>query len=556
MRFGSICSGIEAASVAWHDHDWEAAWLAEVDVAASAVLAHRLGATAPVFPLDPDQPGLPTKEQKSRLAAIKAARKIEWGDRLTNWGDFTRIPELIRQGKAEAPDVLCGGTPCQSYSIAGRREGLEDSRGQLTLKFVELADAIDEQRARRGEPPCVVFWENVPGVLSSKDNAFGCFLADLAGEDLPLEPPGKRWENSGVVLGPKRAIAWTVKDAQYFGLAQRRARVFVVASAREGFDPASVLFEFDGVRRDSAPSRETWQDVAGTLASRADGCGERHFQPCEVHREDGRGRDAASGRGRTERPAGVITMAHGQGGAEISFDRCPTLTCNHEAPIAAYDESLLCFSCKDYGGDATFELAPTMRAMNRSASHANAGGQLAVVVHGTQDPCTSENLAFALGRNNGGENAVCVSGDVTHTLTAEGFDASEDGTGRGQPIVACNFQASQSGVRLSETAGTIDANYGPRRHNGVLEGDMAVRRLMPVECERLQGFDDDWTLVPVGKKLAADGPRYKQLGNSWAVPCVRWIGGRIDQHLAELDGRIVEAHPVEVDAMILWLIAP
>ena len=438
---------------------------------------------------------------------------------------------------------------CQSYSIAGRREGLEDSRGQLTLKFVELADAIDTKRAERGEPPCIVFWENVPGVLSSKDNAFGCFLADLAGEDLPLEPPGGRWSNAGVVLGPKRAIAWIVKDAQYFGVAQRRARVFVVASAREGFDPAAVLFEFDGLRRDSAPSREAWQDVAGTLASRTDGGG---FPGTD---------EACSGYVQpVERPRSadlsVIAMAHGQGGAEISVDRCPTLTCNHEAPIAAYSVALrgreggataelgddvagtlrasgggdkphvLAFSCKDYGADATLDLAPTMRAMGHDGSHANAGGQL----------------------------AVCVTGDITHTLTAEGFDASEDGTGREQPIVPCNFQSSQSGVRLNETVGTLDANYGPRRHNGVLTADMAVRRLMPVECERLQGFDDNWTLVPSGKATAADGPRYKQLGNSWAVPCVRWIGARIDAHVRELDTLQIEA-AYEID-LAAWVCLP
>ena len=252
MRFGSVCSGIEAASVAWHDLGWQAAWLSEVDVAASAVLAARYGATAPQFPVQGTE---------------KSLNRIEWGDQIVNWGDMTRLPEIISSGAAEAPDVLCGGTPCQGFSIAGLRGGLSDARGNLTLTFIEIADTIDNKRAENGEPPCIIFWENVPGVLSSKDNAFGCFLAGLAGEDTPLEPPGKRWTDAGVVLGPQRAIAWVIKDAQYFGLAQRRCRVFVVASAREGFDPAAVLFEFESVRRDTAPSREAGESVAGTAQS-------------------------------------------------------------------------------------------------------------------------------------------------------------------------------------------------------------------------------------------------------------------------------------------------
>lgn len=241
-------------------------------------------------------------------------------------------------------------------------------------------------------------------------------------------------------------------------------------------------------------------------------------------------------------------MAHGQAGAEISEERCPTLTCNHEAPIAAYSVSL---RGREGGGTAELgdDLAGTLRASggggdkphvlqavfdpNQITSRTNRStptpelcytlpgtpnAPVTFCVHGTQDPCIGVEHAHALGRNSGQENAVCVTGAVTHTLTAEGFDASEDGTGRGQPITAT---------------------------------DMAVRRLMPVECERLQGFTDGWTDVPVGNGIAADGPRYKQLGNSWAVPCVRWIGGRIAAAL--------EAMPVrEADydeALATWMVA-
>ena len=625
MKFGSVCSGIEAASVAWHGLGWEAAWVAEVDVSASAVLAHRLGATAPCFPVEGSE---------------KSLKRIQFGERIINWGDMTRLPEAVRTGAAEAPDILCGGTPCQAYSIAGKREGLSDPRGQLTLKFVELADAIDDIRIGRDEQPCVVFWENVPGVLSSKDNAFGCFLADLAGEDVPLEPPGKRWSDAGVVLGPKRAIAWRSLDSQFFALAQRRRRVFLVASAREGFDPASVLLEFDGLRRDSAPSRDAGEGFTHALAPCLTSSGRgvertgdprgqdavvacyRSEPPAELTPQwwDGspvsqtldavlhKGQTmpeknrfpavlqpvipileagARTGNSTTDPRAGIGIGIDGdpmftlqsskqhavavmpfnttqitspENGSNPQWgDPCFSLAAGNHPPAVAISVALrgreggstaelgddvagtlrasgggdkphvLAFSSKDYGNDVTADLAPTMRAMNHSGSHQNGGGQL----------------------------AVCVTGDITHTLTSEGFDASEDGTGRGQPIIAF-AQNTRSEVRFQggdgQIAGTLGADTGMNQTT-YLATDMAVRRLMPVECESLQGFPRNWTLVPVGKGVAADGPRYKQLGNSWAVPCVTWIGKRLDRHLAELDGMIIDVAPVQSDAMTIWMCA-
>jgi DNA (cytosine-5)-methyltransferase 1 len=231
MNYGSVCSGIEAASVAWNSLGWKAEWLAEIERFPSEVLAHHY----------PDVPNL---------------------------GDMTKISRQVLMGQVEAPAILVGGTPCQAFSIAGLREGLSDDRGQLTISYVRLFDAIDYIRGRAGKCASVAIWENVPGVLSSKDNAFGCFLGALAGEDVELVPPGKKWANAGCVFGPTRTVAWRVLDAQYFGVAQRRRRVFVIASARKDFDPVKVLFEFDGLRRDIAPSREAGQETAGTLASR------------------------------------------------------------------------------------------------------------------------------------------------------------------------------------------------------------------------------------------------------------------------------------------------
>ena len=436
MRFGSVCSGIEAASVAFEPLGWSAAWLAEIEPFPSAVLAHHY----------PDVPNL---------------------------GDMTAIPRRVLAGEIEAPDMLCGGTPCQAFSVAGLRESLSDERGNLTLTFVEIADAIDHVRGRRGDEPAIILWENVPGVLSTKDNAFGCFLAGLAGEDDALQPPGGKWANAGAVYGPARAIAWRTLDAQYFGLAQRRRRVFVVASARDGFDPATVLFEWDGLRRDSAPSREARQ-VAPTIPARSTAGG-------------GLGTDF-------DCDGGTICVATGQAGAEIGADMAPTLNCNHEAPY------------------------------------------------------------------------------VAHSLRGEGFDASEDGTGRGTPLVPVAFHhnaqaaqlptadrdtsisdsltcSQQAAVALafkpgqSEAAGAtfVTKEYAPTlqaQNNGstatpaVMTPAMQVRRLTPRECERLQGFPDDYTAIPWRNKPAADcpdGPRYKALGNSWAVPVVHWIGRRIEE---------------------------
>ena len=234
ITYGSICSGIEAATLAWKPLGMRATWFAEIKAFPSAVLAHHY----------PDTPNL---------------------------GDMTKLGGLVLAGKIAAPDVLVGGTPCQAFSFAGMRQGLLDPRGALTIKYVELADATDYVRVSQRKPPCVIVWENVPGVLSDKGNAFGCFLGALAGEDCELQPSGKKWPDAGCVYGPKRTIAWRVLDAQYFGLAQRRRRVFVVASARDRFDPTEVLFEREGTRRDKPPRREEKSALHPTLTAQGGG---------------------------------------------------------------------------------------------------------------------------------------------------------------------------------------------------------------------------------------------------------------------------------------------
>ena len=403
MKFGSVCSGIEAASVAWTPLGWQAAWLAEIEKFPCEVLKHHY----------PDVPNL---------------------------GDMTKLPDMILSGQVEAPDLFCGGTPCQAFSVAGLRQSLDDARGNLSLTFCEIANAIDQVRSVQQSDPCIVFWENVPGVLNTKDNAFGCFLGALAGEDDALIAPGGRWTNAGFIDGPQRAVAWRVLDAQYFGVAQRRRRVFVVASARDDFDPAAVLFEFDGVRRDTAPSREAGERVA----------------PCVTNGPP----FSRTGNERVECEA-IITMAHGQGGAEIAFDRSPTLTCNHEAPISIHPHCI--------------GRAPT------------AG------------PQGKEYLLDG--------SAYCMDGRGQPQAVA-------------QPIVLMDQGGSVMNVQTDGTTGTLR-----RETHG---HEPVVRRLTPTECERLQGFPDNYTNI---KDKCPDGPRYKALGNSWAVPVVRWIGERINRAL-------------------------
>ena len=203
LTYGSVCSGIEAVSVAWRGL-MRPLWFSEIEPFPCAVLAHHY----------PDIPNL---------------------------GDMTALPQKIINREIPAPDVLVGGTPCQAFSIAGLRNSLDDERGNLTLTLIHILEAIDYVRYQDGKQPCVLLWENVPGVLSTKDNAFGHFLAGLAQEREPLQPTGGKWSNAGYVHSA-RTIAWRILDAQYFGLAQRRKRVFVVASARQR-SVAQILIE-------------------------------------------------------------------------------------------------------------------------------------------------------------------------------------------------------------------------------------------------------------------------------------------------------------------------
>ena len=497
LTFGSVCSGIEAASVAWHPLGWQAAWLAEIEPFPCAVLAHHY----------PDVPNL---------------------------GDMKTIARRVLTGEVSAPDVFCGGTPCQAFSVAGLRQSLDDARGNLTLKFVEIANAIDHVRTGRGEDECIVFWENVPGVLSTKDNAFGCFLGGLAGEDGPLEPPGGKWANAGAVYGPKRAVAWRLFDAQFFALAQRRRRVFVVASARKGFDPAQVLFEWDGVRRDTAPSREARQ-VAPTIPARSTAGG-------------GLGTDF-------DCDGGTICVATGQAGAEIGADMAPTLNCNHEAPYVAHPLRGEGFDASEDGAGRGTPLGPMFLHTNKGRPDGRRSAHTEMV--------SVKDIVETLTTDGHAQSAVAVpvafAENSRHELRLEGGDGQRTGAlstgggkpGQGVPMIA--FPANLSGTQCASTEElapapvAFDQHYQPSttaqtliaggsggrnemNHPTVFTAAMQVRRLTPTEAERLQGFEPGYTAIPWRGKPAdqcPDGPRYKALGNSWAVPNVTWLGKRI-----------------------------
>jgi DNA (cytosine-5)-methyltransferase 1 len=412
MRYLSVCSGIEAATAAWHPIGWEPLAFSEIEKFPRKVLEHHY----------PDTP---------------------------LHGDFTLLRE---QEWIKDADILVGGTPCQAFSVAGLRNSLDDDRGNLTLEFVRLADAIDDLR-RTGDGTIIV-WENVPGVLSVKDNAFGCFLGAIVGNDAPLVPTGGKWTNAGMVVGPKRTAAWRVLDAQYFGVAQRRRRVFVVASARDGFDPAEVLFEFEGLRRDTPPSREKGQEVAATIASR------------------------------------------------FGISRN-----NHEEVVSQYTE----------------EVSPTLTKEGTGVSRP-----------GFQEDGWYVAVAGSLDTQCGGSKLTHQSVANGHIVAARMVAFGEyvdDGTA--SAMKARDYKDATDLVAQPVTAPTLTATNDPSRSPqstevtnqvaAVYAASMAVRRLTPRECERLQGFPDDYTNIPG----AADGPRYKSLGNSMAVPVMAWIGKRI-----------------------------
>ncbi|EPT8325973.1 phage N-6-adenine-methyltransferase [Providencia rettgeri] len=434
LTYGSVCSGIEAASVAWESLHMKPEWFSEIEPFPCAVLNHH------------------------------------WPE-VKNLGDMTTITDKLKAGEVTAPDVLVGGTPCQAFSVAGLRGGLSDERGQLTLSFVELADCIDEIREKDGKEPAIIVWENVPGVLSSKDNAFGCFLAGLAGESEELKPTGEKWSNAGVVSGPQRTIAWRILDAQYFGVPQRRRRVFVVATARKDISVSEILFEQTGLRGDIATSGAQ----AEAITSDAGEC-------------------LASGNQTTGTILANCGAKHWSGNQEVFSGDFHVVDTFRLQSFGQYtqDDSASTLRSRD-DKSATDLIVFNPQAGGKTSSTLGASSETVGCLQASQQP------AIALARNtigrkpeNGGNGNGYNESDISYTLT----------------------KVDRHGVSVNNI----------------------VRRLTPIECERLQGFPDNHSKVPFKDKSiddCPDGHRYRALGNSMAVPVMHWIGERICNAVAQ-----------------------
>jgi len=411
VKYLSICSGIEAASVAWHDLQWQAVGVSEIEPFPCAVLQHR-------FPAVPN-----------------------FGDMTThaNWN--------IEPGSV---DLVVGGTPCQSFSVAGLRAGMADPRGNLALTFLAIVDRL--------RPEWVV-WENVPGVLSSNGGRdFGAFLGAL------------------VELG--YGFAYRILDAQHFGVAQRRRRVFVVANATDWRRAATVLLEPEGLRGDPAPRRPSGEGTAASADRSADTVG---TLCADSHPGSYGGQDAYTGRLIAAPAPVVIDRAAFNQGVGAQYE--PRIEAHEtmsaivaKGPHAVATPFVKAKRARSADDDETWQAdrpAHTLSVFDSGDSRATVAivtpAPEPIAFHPTQDPISSVGVTHCLGTGSSGGSATCA--------------------------VATN---------------------------------LAVRRLTPVECERLQGFPDDWTNILYRGKPAADGPRYKAIGNSMAVPVMRWIGERID----------------------------
>jgi DNA (cytosine-5)-methyltransferase 1 len=468
LKFGSVCSGIEAASVAFEPLGFTAQWFSEIEHFPSEVLKHR-------YPTVP------------------------------NLGDMTKLTQN-ETFRASSIDLLVGGTPCQSFSVAGLRRGLADPRGNLMLTFLALADA---------KKPRWIVWENVPGVLSSNGGRdFGTFLGAL-GE-----------------LG--YGFAYRVLDAQYFGVAQRRRRVFVVGYLGDWRPAAAVLFERESLSRDSKPSRkkgkETPTDAEGGFGEASDvSCTGGNVSPC-VTSKWMNGYGGPSGCNETgnmvyEQVAQPVHAFKVRGGCEGGGkgylgedEKAFTISTTQDQQIAQPIQ--ICFNDangkradRPNGGCYITENPKASPTVTCAESDLKVLQPIAV-----DAPTIIDRAAFNQGQNAQYEPRI-EEGQTMSSLVAKG------------PHAVAGFLPTQGskaqGIGYAEEqAPTLRAgcdNYGVMH-------TMAIRRLTPKECERLQGFPDDWTQIPYRNKPAdqcPDGPRYKACGNSMAVPVMRWIGKRI-----------------------------
>lgn len=280
IKYGSVCSGVEAASLAWKDLGWECAFVSEVEPFPCAVLQQRFDATPPINPLNPNEEDLDNKERKQRKTWLNQIEKLPQTGVLPNEGDFTKIGKKY-EGKI---DLLVGGTPCQDLSVAGKRLGFKGKRSSLALDFIRLAY---ESRAKW------IVWENVPGALSAnRGRDFSTFLSGLTG--LEIKTPPKGWKNAGFIPNTRKdryGVAWRILDAQYtrtpnfpHAVPQRRRRIFLVGYFGDWKRAAQVLFEPESLSGYLKPVRKERQEIARDVAQ----CTNKSNGECSLGESSGR----------------------------------------------------------------------------------------------------------------------------------------------------------------------------------------------------------------------------------------------------------------------------
>ena len=505
--------------MAWHGLGWQPVAFAEIDAFPAAVLGHH-------YPS------------------------------VRNLGDMTKYREWPEELIVDV-DLLVGGTPCQAFSVAGRRLSLDDERGNLSLVYVNLYHHINEIRKRHGRPPAIALWENVPGVLSTKDNAFGCFIGGLLGcDEAPATESGK-WDKAGFLCSETVRVGYRVLDAQYFGVAQRRRRVFLVAmpcelvkSLGERACPSEILSLRESVLGNPPARNASWEGSARPTAASLTGSG-RGVERCG----ESRGQDDVV----VSCPPTARTLTQRMHkGFDSTLDSQTPIVAFHptQDPISSTDGSTHSIGCGSGRGCCTQAVAFTAKDSQTpmvvfQSNLGTRGGD--IYEDGSSQPLRTvapPAVAFKPSHYTRGKDGK--PNEVTPPLSADADKGDQDtviaftkskraqsenddeswvpgevaptqnqfdvGDTRATTVVA--FKESQSGTRLGDVHATIDSNKGSRRQEG-------VRRLTPTECEFLQRFPAGYTDVVYRNKPAADGPRYRALGNSMAVPCMWWLGHRI-----------------------------